>query len=74
MLAIAIFFPEPKPFQYLIFRIVLALAAAGFAAPIPGLIHVDIPYVKAGGAIAVFVIVFYFNPAALVVASASASP
>jgi hypothetical protein len=37
LLLLAIFFPEPTPFQYQVFRIVLALAAAGVAALIPGL-------------------------------------
>jgi hypothetical protein len=51
----------------LIYRLVLALAAAGIGAVIPGMIDVDIhPAIRAGGAIALFVIVYWFKPADLV--------
>lgn len=67
MLAIALFVPQPTSFQYLVFRIVLSLATAGVAAMIPGFVQVDIPGIaRAGGALAVFVVVFFYNPAALV--------
>jgi hypothetical protein len=69
LLAVAIFCPNPTQFQYTVFRIILALAAAGIAALIPGLIKVKIPGVRAGGALAVFVFVYYFSPAALVTAA-----
>lgn len=66
LLVIAIGFPTPTPFQYTVFRIVLALAAAGVAAMIPGFISVEFKtWVKAGGALAVFVIVYFVNPASL---------
>jgi len=66
MLAIAIFFPHPAPFQYTVFRIVLALAGAGVGATIPGLLDVNVSgIVRATGAIAVFVIVYFFSPAQL---------
>ena len=66
LIVIAIFFPYPTPFQLLVFRIVLALAAAGVAAVIPGFIRVTVPnYLRAGGAIAVFVVVYWFNPPSL---------
>ena len=70
LLVLAMFFPEPTPFQYTVFRIVLAIAAAGFAAVIPGLLHLQIrpglgAVVRASGAIAVFAIIFFFNPAKL---------
>ncbi|MEM9766179.1 MAG: hypothetical protein AAF968_27510, partial [Pseudomonadota bacterium] len=48
-------------------RIILALSAAGVAALVPGFI--DVQYrqlVRAGGAMAVFVVVFFFSPASLV--------
>lgn len=68
ILVIAVFIPNPTSFQYTVFRIVLALAAAGVAAMIPGFISVEVGNaVRAGGAIAVFVIVFFFSPAKLVV-------
>jgi len=68
ILVLAMIFPEPKPFQYTVFRIVLALAAAGIAAIIPGFLNVQFrTLVRAGGAIGVFVIVYFFSPAELVV-------
>ena len=75
LLVLAIGFPEPKPFQFVVFKIVLALAAAGIASQIDGFLEVVLPNsIKAGGAIAVFVIVFFFNPAALVAAKANTDP
>jgi len=67
LLAVALFLPNPTDFQYTIVRIILALSAAGVAALIPGFI--DVQYrqlVRAGGAMAVFVVVFFFSPASLV--------
>ena len=67
LLVLAILFSKPTDFQYMVFRIVLALAAAGVAAFIPGFIEVDVKnWVRAGGAIAVFIIVYFFSPANLV--------
>lgn len=72
MLVLAIKFPRPSPFQYSVFRIVLSLAAAGAAAMIPGFININVNpstgfLIRAGGALAVFVIVFFFNPAQLAI-------
>jgi hypothetical protein len=72
LIVLSISFPNPTAFQYNVFRIVLSLAAAGFAAMIPGFINIEISatakmLVRAGGAMAVFVIVFFFNPAQLAV-------
>lgn len=68
LLVLALFVPNPTPFQYTVFRIVLALAAGGVAAMIPGFIQLTISsWVQAGGALAVFLIVFFYSPAALVV-------
>lgn len=36
LLVLAIFFPNPSPFQYFVFRSVLSLAASGFATMLPG--------------------------------------
>lgn len=67
ILAMAVVFPSPTAFQYTVFRIVLAISAAGFAAMIPGFLEVTVNnYVRAGGALAVFVIIFFFSPANLV--------
>ena len=68
LLLIAVFCPNPTSFQCLVFRVVLALAAAGVAAMISGFLTVHVgTVIKASGAIAVFVIIYFFNPAALVV-------
>ncbi len=66
LLFLAIFHPNPTPFQYTVFRIVLALAAGGVAAMIPGFLSVSISnWLRGGGALAVFVIVYFFSPAKL---------
>lgn len=68
LLIIAIKFPEPTPFQYTIFRITLALAAAGVATMLTGFIDINISnIVKASGALAVFVLVYFYNPAQTVI-------
>jgi len=67
LLVLAIKFPRPTEFQYVVFRSVLALAAAGIAVFIPGLLEVDVSgIVKAGGALAVFVVIYFFSPAGIV--------
>ncbi len=71
MLIIAAIFPEPTDFQIFIFRVVLALAASGIGAVMPGFLHVEwdqkyLPYIRAGGAIALFVIVYLVNPPGLI--------
>lgn len=68
MLIIAIAVPNPTTTQWFIFRVVLALAAAGIGAVLPGLIVVNVSkFVRAGGAIALFVLVYLSNPPQLVV-------
>jgi hypothetical protein len=67
ILYMAWFVPNPTPTQWFTFRVVLALAAAGVGALLPGLISVAAPpYIRAGGALALFVLVFWFNPPKLV--------
>lgn len=68
ILAIVILIPSPTDDQMNIFRIVIALAAGGVAATIPGLLKLKMGQGKvfnltAGGAMAVFVIVYFFDPA-----------
>ncbi|WYD80496.1 MAG: DUF1566 domain-containing protein [Candidatus Electrothrix gigas] len=70
LLVLAIWFPNPTAFQYTVFRITLALAAAGIAGVIPGMIRLKMQpgamlMIHAGGALAVFVIVYLLAPAAL---------
>nr|WP_319514377.1 hypothetical protein [uncultured Cohaesibacter sp.] len=68
LIVLAIAFPEPTLFQYEVFRIILSVAVAGFVAVIPGLLHVEIPGIAKGtGALAVFLLVYFYNPAQLVV-------
>lgn len=67
ILIIAIVIPNPSEFQIFVFRIVLAIAAAGIGAVVPGFISVNIPkYIRAGGAIALFVLIYLYNPPALI--------
>jgi hypothetical protein len=66
LLVLATRYPNPTPFQYTVFRIVLALASGGVAAMIPGFLAVEIStWLRAGGALAVFVIVYFYSPAGL---------
>ena len=68
LLVLAVFIPEPTDTQYATFKIILAVAAAGVGGVLAGFIHVDGTLeqfsVRAGGALALFVIVFFFSPAA----------
>lgn len=67
MLVIAIYVPKPTEFQIFVFRVVLAMAAAGVGGVVPGFIVLNVsPYIRAGGAIALFVIIYAFNPPAVV--------
>ncbi len=63
MLLFAVFFENPSSFAQTIFIIVIGLAAAGVAAVIPGMLDINLPYAKAGGALAVFVLIFTTEPA-----------
>jgi hypothetical protein len=67
LLVLSIKFPRPTPYQYTVFRVILAISVAGIAPFIPGLLEVKVSdFVRAGGAIAVFVIIYFFSPAKLV--------
>ncbi|NMM20949.1 MAG: hypothetical protein HHJ15_13515 [Rhodoferax sp.] len=68
LLVIALVQPTPTSFQATVFRTVLSLAAAGVAAVIPGFLNVQlklgyVALIRAGGAIAVFVLVYFNVPA-----------
>ena len=58
--------PEPSEYQAIVYQTVLALAAAGFAAAIPGLLDVSVNLpgltIRAAGAFASFVIVYKVKP------------
>jgi len=66
LLVIAVVIPEPTIQQMLFFRVVLALAAAGVGAVIPGFFTIQGEVVKitlqAGGALALFVLIYLINP------------
>lgn len=67
VLYIALRVPNPTPTQWFIFRVILALAAGGIGAVLPGLISVTVsPYIRASGAVALVFLVFWFNPPKLV--------
>lgn len=70
VLAIAILIPKPEPFQIRVFTTVMAIAAAGVATVMTGLIDAQIKLgtqllIGATGGLAVFVIVYMVNPAVL---------
>jgi hypothetical protein len=68
MLVISLRVPTPSETQWFVFRVVLAAAAAGVGAVIPGLLVVRVHrYIRAGGALALFLLVYWFNPPKLVV-------
>ena len=64
ILTLIIFFPNPSHEQYLVFRIVLAIACGGFAAIIPGFFKINYKhFIQASGALGVFALVYLINPA-----------
>jgi hypothetical protein len=63
MLAIALIVKCPTEFQRWVFRICLSIAIAAYASTIPGFLRIKYQNsISAGGAIAVFVIIFILNP------------
>lgn len=66
ILAIAFYKPNPTAFEYTIYRIVIALAAAGVGAIIPGFLNIRFKsWLRAGGAVALFIVVYFFAPATM---------
>jgi hypothetical protein len=60
-------FLRPSSGQEFTFRAVMSLAAAGIAAVIPGMLNIKVTSgrqfaIRAAGAMAVFVIVYWINP------------
>lgn len=67
MLLISLEVPNPTVSQYETFKVILALSAAGVAAFIPGFFELKISaLLRAGGAIAVFVLIYVRTPAQIV--------
>ncbi|HXO42745.1 MAG TPA: hypothetical protein VN999_14940 [Thermoanaerobaculia bacterium] len=70
ILVIALVVPNPTPSQAQTFRIILSLALTGAFAFIPGFLDVQIgKVVHASGALAIFVVIYFFNPAQVVISS-----
>jgi MFS family permease len=72
VLVLIVLIPNPTLPQFEVFRIVMALAAGGIAAVVPGLLHLTLSRgqglaIRAGGAMAVFVIVYFYSPASWIV-------
>lgn len=64
---VAIFFPCPTTFQYMTFRILISLGMGAATMMLTGSLSFNNPFVKATGALAVFAVVYFFNPAELVI-------
>ena len=72
LLMLARAMPAPSALTYLVFRAALALSSAGVAATIPGSIELKLEpttqvVIQTTGTIALFFIVYFFNPAKLVI-------
>ena len=72
VLGIVAFGDEPGPLQFTVYRIIIAIAGAGFAVALTGTLSVHLPilgkgYIKAAQALGVFVILYFFSPASLAV-------
>ncbi len=66
LLVFAVAIPNPTAFTLFVFRVVLALAAAGIGAVLPGLLEVRLPAVRAVGALALAAVVYFLNPPSLI--------
>jgi len=71
LFSVALFSSNHNALLITVARVTLALACAGIAAVIPGFIDIDLKpsvntAIRAGGAVAVFVLVFFFNPPGLI--------
>jgi len=72
MIILSIWIPEPTKSQFFTFKLAMALSAAGIGALLPGLLELNIPliptsFIKASGAIGLFIIVWYTDPAKLAI-------
>lgn len=72
VLCIVAFGDDPSPLQFTIYRIVIAIAGAGFAVALTGTLEVQFPilgngYIRATAALGVLVILYFFSPATLAV-------
>jgi tetratricopeptide (TPR) repeat protein len=65
IVAIAILIPEPSPFAQQVFKVLLALAAAGVGAFLPGTFGYESKLAKGTGATGLFVLVFVTDPSGI---------
>ena len=67
LLLLNVFIPEPSPTQYATFKTILALAAAGVGGILAGTLYIKGSIqkwsVRAGGALAIFLVIYFFTPA-----------
>ncbi|MBB4587942.1 tetratricopeptide (TPR) repeat protein [Rhizobium leguminosarum] len=66
LLLLAVWLPDPTRWQEFVFRTILSLVAAGIGSRIPGMLELRWPWLKAGGALALFALVFLVNPPAII--------
>jgi hypothetical protein len=71
LFAVALFAQQQNALLITVARVTLAIACAGIAAVIPGFLHIQMQptistVIRAGGALAVFVLVYFFNPPGLI--------
>ncbi len=79
IMGVAVFVRDPSPLLITVIKITIALAAAGVSATMPGFLSFSFSpmasaALRAGGALAVFAIVFFFTPAGLIPTSYKAAP
>lgn len=66
--AFAMFMDNPSQFKIFIIRSTFAVGCAALASFVPGWINVNVKgYIKAGGAIAIILIFYFFNPPAMLI-------
>lgn len=70
MLIVATAIPNPTDFQINVFRVILAVTAGAFGAIVPGFLELEIKHnqvlwLRAGGALALFLIIYWWNPPTL---------
>jgi hypothetical protein len=66
LLIVVLKYPNPTEFQYTFLRIMLSIGCACVAVVLTGFLEIKIKgFIQAGGALAVFVIIFFYRPAAL---------
>ena len=74
VLGIVAFGDEPSSLQFTVYRIIIAIAGAGFAVALTGTLYVRFPilgkgYIRAAQAFGVFIVLYFFSPASLAVDS-----